>query len=376
MSNGYRPARAEVTTAGRAARSGERGAPLTDALRVTMAAGFERVVARAIQDDVPGVELRAIKSGCIDLTSRSSSVEAVATLPYLSLVLLELARVEERSLDRAVRRFARLMQRQRVPAIVTTGRTFRIRVSDGGSLVPVDASARMSLERSISRWASLRPEPRGGGLEVWVSRRREEDTISLSVRADDGPTEKVPKGALKPDVAAAMVRVVSPSDADVFFDPFAGSGAIARARARYPHSLLVATDLDPACEGKLRGLQHTGALGPNARVGRVDARAFDQVTHILGGRKVSAVVTDPPWGLFAGPEEGVTGLYAEMLSNLERVMAPGGRLVLLTAVPSAVELGLRGSRLRSEESFGVLVNGKKASVIVLVGMNQAGEPRT
>src|SRR5438105_412989 len=78
---------------GNETRSGRRP---SQSLRVTMAAGFQDVVARAIRADIPGVALSAISSGSIDLRCSPAAVKAVASLPYLSLVLLELARVEER----------------------------------------------------------------------------------------------------------------------------------------------------------------------------------------------------------------------------------------------------------------------------------------
>ena len=344
-------------------------------LRVTMAAGFEGVVALAIKADVPGVELDAISSGSIDLRCSFADVQKVGRLPYLALVLLELTRMEERSLDRAISAFARRIRKQHVPDVATTASTFRLRVSDAGALVRVDSNARSSLERSISEWASLSAEPRGGGLEIWVSRRRDENFIVLSVRIDSTRTEKVPKGALKPDVAAAIVRVLPPREEDVFFDPFAGSGAIPRARARYPHSLLVATDADTACAQALRGLQQTGALGRWSRVARVDVRAYDQIVGVLGDRKVDAVVTDPPWGIFQDPAGGVAQLYSDMLSNLERVMAPLARIVLLTAATEAVNISVGNSGLTCEDSFRVLVNGRKASVMVLADRNPASQVR-
>jgi tRNA G10 N-methylase Trm11 len=230
--------------------------------------------------------------------------------------------------------------------------------------VRIDRRARDDLERAISTWSGARAGPRGGGAEVWVIRRRDERDISLSVRLDSGSVEKVPKGSLKPDLAAALVRTVAVRDDEVVFDPFAGSGAIPRARARYPYAHLFATDIDRACVRGLEETQRRGHLGERARVGRLDVRDTASVVSFLGSQPVDTVLTDPPWGLYASRAANIGQLYEDTFATMQAILNPTGRVVLLTAAAPAAREPIHQYGFELADSFPVLVNGKKASVLV------------
>jgi tRNA G10 N-methylase Trm11 len=156
----------------------------------------------------------------------------------------------------------------------------------------------------------------------------------LAARLDRRPEPRPPPGALKPDLAAAFVRVVPPNDDDVVLDPFAGSGALVRERARLPYGHVFATDIDPALAAGLANCAREGAFGPRATTARLDVRDAGELADLLRGVKVDVVLADPPWGLFAEPRGGV------------------GRAAM------------RANGFEVEESFPVLVNGKKARVLV------------
>lgn len=84
-----------------------------------------------------------------------------------------------------------------------------------------------------------------------MRRRREDDEVTLAFRISTAQRERPARGALKRDLAAALVRTVRPSGEEVFLDPFAGSGAIPQARARYRPRLIYASDIDPERVGDL-----------------------------------------------------------------------------------------------------------------------------
>jgi 23S rRNA G2445 N2-methylase RlmL len=198
--------------------------------RLTMAPGFERAVGRAVESDVESVVVVAQAPGSITLHGPSEAATPLAKLPYASMVLRELGRTDEERLDDAAVSLAAQLASRAVSKNLDLRRGFRIRVSDVGALVPIDAAVRRALERAVTCWSGAQPSARGGGLEVWVVRRRMDRHVTLSVRLDRGPVEKAGRGELKRDLAAALVRTVPLRRDDVYFDPFAGSGAIARAR--------------------------------------------------------------------------------------------------------------------------------------------------
>jgi len=335
-----------------------------ETFRLAMAAGFETVVRRAAESDVEGVTVVAEQSGLITLRGPAEAAAPLAKAPYASMVLLELGRTSEGTLDDAAASLAAQLAGRAASEELDLRRGFRIRVSDAGALVRIDAAARKALERAVTRWSGAFPSARGGGLELWVVRRRGDRRVTLSLRLDSAPVEKPERGELKQDLAAALVRTVPLSADDVYFDPFAGSGAIARARARYQHSEVFASDASPEAVDRLTRLLRRGELGARAHVACLDVGATNEVREFVGGGRVSMVVTDPPWGVFTGDLDEVKRLYRRAASTLQSVVAPDGRVVVLTAAADAAEAALASEGFALAENFGVLVNGRKARVVV------------
>jgi 23S rRNA G2445 N2-methylase RlmL len=331
-----------------------------------MAAGFEPIVRRALEADVAAAEIVEVDSGSIVLRADTGAgaLSTLASLPYLSLVLVEIGRYGHPSLDRAVANLVRRVSGA-VPEPLARARSFRVRVSDAGKLTAIDPRARRQLEDAIGSWSGARADPRGGGAEVWLLRRRGQRDVGLFVRLDRPSGERPAKGALKPDLAAALVRTVAARAGDVVLDPYAGSGAIVRARASLPHRRIVATDVDETHVAGLRRLHRQGRLGPHATVGRLDARDVHALEALLGGVDVDTVVTDPPWGLYEAPAGGsLADLYLATYATFRAVMAPAAPAVVLTGVPETAITAARTHGFAIAESLPVLVNGRKASVVV------------
>lgn len=329
-----------------------------------MAAGFEEIVRRALGVDVPGARIVQVESGSIVLEGDDALGRTLAALPYISMLLLELVRVDQPNFDRAIVDLARALSGKPIPSSLRDVRTFRIRTSDGGRLIRVDPEARRTLESAIAEWSGARPDARGGGSEFWVTRRTGDRFVSLGARVDATRQARPKAGALKPDLAAALVRAVPPRDDDVVLDPFAGSGALVRERARMPYRLLFATDVDPAIAAELARSVRAGVFGPRATSAQLDVREVNALVDIVGDANVDVVLADPPWGLFARPAGGVDALYDSAFMAFRRVLAPGGRVVLLTGAIASAEAAMHKHGFKVEESFPVLVNGKKARVVV------------
>lgn len=329
-----------------------------------MAAGFEQVVRRSLQVDVPRARVVHVESGSIVVEGGRAVGRMLAELPYLSVMLLELARVDEPIFDRAVVKLARALRGEPVPPALRYGGSFRIRTSDSGRLVRVDPAARKTLESAVAGWSGTRLDAGGSGAEVWVLRRVGDRFVSLAARLDRKREPRPAPGALKPDLAAAFVRVVPPSDDDVVLDPFAGSGALVRERARLPYGQLFATDVDPARASALERNARDGALGPRPTTAQLDVRDTDALVDLLANARIDVVLADPPWGLFAEPRGGVDSLYDAAFATFRRVLAPSGRVVLLTAAVPSADAAMQAHGFKREECFPVLVNGKKARVLV------------
>ena len=155
--------------------------------------------------------------------------------------------------------------------------------------------------------------------------------LGLALHAGDlsqARRERLGPTALKPCVAAAMLRLARIEPGQVVLDPLCGRGAIpAELAAGWPGARLLAGERDAAALAVVR------AAGlPCARW---DARRLP-----LGDASVDAVVSDLPFGRRVGSHRANKRLYPALLSELRRVLRPGGVAVLLSGEVRLLERSL------------------------------------
>lgn len=301
-------------------------------------AGFESVIARAAANELPGFVAERVDSGFIRARTTASASALRAFVPATNALAVA-AEVPRRSLAGDVAELGRVLPGAVRPARLPRRGAFRLRVHDDGAFASTSTPEAARLEQAVARWSGLALSRRGGALEFWVVRRAGHSTTLLAAKLTAGGA-RVAAGTLRPEVAAALARVVPLRGDGPVLDPFAGSGAVVRA-------LVDAGALD------VRG-------NDAAASGGVDFRALDVAPGSL-----AAVVTDPPWGRFADVPEGVDALYRDLGQAGARWLRPGGALVVLTGAPGSAIDGLLGADgLVAEADLPVLVNGHKARVVV------------
>ena len=153
--------------------------------------------------------------------------------------------------------------------------------------------------------------------------------------------------AIRPTIAHALVRLSQPRDSDVFLDPFCGSGTILCERLSLPHKAVLGGDWD--AQALTAAAQNTSG---QAQLAQWDAGALP-----LESASVDAIVTNPPWGNQIAVQDSAA-LYHAFLREAQRVLIPGGRLVVLSdraedmdaaakkcgiALPQPLTLSLHGS---------------------------------
>ena len=161
--------------------------------------------------------------------------------------------------------------------------------------------------------------------------------------------------------------MTEPDADDVFLDPFCGYGGIALERAlAAPYRFVFASDDEPE---KIAAVK-TALYGPGFEKRR--RTIFPKVRDVLDSNAfdegfVTAIATDPPWGLYEGGpgEAAARELLRGFFSEAARVLAPGGRLVVLTARGTGVDpwRELAQPCFAQRERYDVLVSGKKASAL-------------
>jgi tRNA (guanine6-N2)-methyltransferase len=143
-------------------------------------------------------------------------------------------------------------------------------------------------------------------------------------KQDAGP------GTLHPPVAAALVRLADPRAGEVVLDPFCGDGTIPIEAARaYPDATVRGSDLDPDRLANARS---------NAR--RADAAVTLTRADAARAEAAHVVATNPPWNLAVDATGGLAGSLAPFWARLPDIVAPDGRVALITdaALDAPVEL--------------------------------------
>lgn len=137
-------------------------------------------------------------------------------------------------------------------------------------------------------------------------------------------------GSLKPTVAAALLIMAGARPEMRMIDPFCGAGTI---------------------------LTEAAAIGINAiggdiavesvRVARENCRAADSLAHIiqwdaahlpLASASCDLAVTNLPWGRQISLKHDLHALYRTAFRAIERVIKPGGKVLLLTIHPGVIDV--------------------------------------
>ena len=152
-----------------------------------------------------------------------------------------------------------------------------------------------------------------------------------------GYRRKMVAAASHPTLAAALAELLSPSERDVVWDPFVGSGAeLCELALRSPKTRLIGSDLDEEALAATR--ENAQAAGARIELAQGDALS-------LWPSGVTCVVSNPPMGrrVCRGDLEP---LLVRFVTHVARRLPGGGRLCWLNPLPNqtshiAEQLGLR-----------------------------------
>ena len=241
--------------------------------------------------------------------------------------------------------------------------TYRVIAQKSGEHAFRRVDAQEALIRAISarygRWKLVEEDAH---LEVWlgIQGRLAVSMIRLSDRTMRHRRYKLAHipASLRPTIAAAMVFLSAPQADEVFLDGMCGAGTILVERAtRAPAQRILGGDLDVEA---LKAAPINADRFPNIHLFRWDA------AHLpLASGTVHKVVTNLPFGKQIGSPQGNALLYRAYVAELDRVLAPAGRAVLLASERELMEAVLDESAFRTRRRVGVIVLGQRAEIFVL-----------
>jgi len=226
-----------------------------------------------------------------------------------------------------------------------------------------------SLKQRYPRWTPVADDAQ---IEVWANLLGSQLLIGmrLSDRTMRHRFERKVElpAALRPSVAAAMVFLTNPEPDDVFLDPMAGSGTILYERMQAgPTARLLGGDIDPervdAARKNVRGSRRKPGAGDTSQP---DIRQWDARQLPLDTASVDKVATNLPFGKQLGRDVPPARLYPAVLAELERVVRPGGRIVLLSSEFDLIKETVRQRpRLRITTGYSVAVLGTWGRIYIV-----------
>lgn len=255
-------------------------------------------------------------------------------------------------------------------------RSFRIVCSLENTPAAVDEGLRRNTERYIAAQSGMVPHRSRPDTEFWFLCRREGFSLFMKRLTRRGSFEKtLHPGELPPPLAYLLCRLSEPKPGDVAADPFCGYGAIPAERLkRFPAARFYASDRDgKAVEYARRKL--SGDAGGRCVFQQADVYSLPS---LLPPESLDAIITDPPWGLYAGVNVPgaakipggdlslIERFYADIIEIFAGLLKPGGLAVALTARRQELTDGAaRTGKFEIKDAIPILLSGKKAFVFVL-----------
>jgi len=135
--------------------------------------------------------------------------------------------------------------------------------------------------------------------------------------------------ALKPSVAATLVLLAQTTSTTRVLDPCCGSGTIL-IEAALQGASVCGGDRSPRAVAAARA--NVAAAGVKASVHQWDTTALPIATAAM-----DLVITNLPWGRQVPVDEDLSSLYERIFAQMRRVLAPSGRLVVLTNEPQEID---------------------------------------
>jgi 23S rRNA G2445 N2-methylase RlmL len=266
----------------------------------------------------------------------------------------------------------RLLQIHHAVRPKPTGRpTYRLVCQMTGEHAYRRVDARNALARGLAGKLpeSWKPAEENAAVEVWLSIHGAMAICGLrlsdrTMRHRTWKFEHLP-ASLRPTLAAAMVRLADLKPGNVVLDPMCGSGtllaeAFLAVKSRRLHGgepwrlTLLGGDIEP---GHVRFAQANLRNLAEAHLQHWDARDLP-----LDAASVDRILCNPPFGKQLSTPEEVPGLYREAVREMDRVLKPGGRAVLIVSDVPALNAAIKTVGWKQLRRVPIRILGYRATI--------------
>ena len=162
-------------------------------------------------------------------------------------------------------------------------------------------------------------------------------------------------GSLKPPVAAAMLRLGQLHADQCVLDPFCGAGTIL-IEAALLGGQASGGDHDPAALSFAQLNASTAAVD-------IGLQHWDARQLPLDNSSIDCIVSNLPWGRQIVLDSALEQLYGLACAEMERVLRPNGRTVLLSSLPELI----RFPSLACQQQIEISLFGQIATIMVSHG---------
>jgi tRNA (guanine6-N2)-methyltransferase len=186
----------------------------------------------------------------------------------------------------------------------------------------------------------------------------EHETAFVGVRLGKNPLHERPyklvqrPASLKPPVAAAMLWLGAVKAGMRVLDPCCGAGTVLVEAAQIG-AMAQGSDLD--IEAVKAARANAKSAGVHIRIEQWDARHLRLPDH-----SIDRVVTNLPWGQQVRVDESLVVFYREVCREMERVVTPEGRIVVLTSAPDLLDF----ETLQREQAIEISLFGQRPVISV------------
>jgi 23S rRNA G2445 N2-methylase RlmL len=173
--------------------------------------------------------------------------------------------------------------------------------------------------------------------------------------------------SLRPTLAAAMVRVADLKPGNVVLDPMCGAGtllaeALLSVKGKRLHD---GTPWNLSFLGGDIDRHHVRAAGANLfNLGEATLETWDARELSLGDASIDRILCNPPFGKQLSTPEEVGPLYHDVILEMDRVLKPGGKAILITSDVPALRDAVAPVGWRQQRQVQVRILGLRASVFV------------
>jgi predicted RNA methylase len=331
--------------------------------------GMQEVVEALVRERLPDVKIGKLLDGAV-LFETQCTYDKLNFFCFNNIFavisVIESPRIEN-ALEAHMREACRAGPHPVIAENTKKIRSFRIVCSRENTPAAVNERIRQDTERYIAAQSGLVPNRSLPDTEFWFLSRREGFSVFMKRLTRRGSFEKtLHPGELPPPLAYLLCRLSGPKPGGIAADPFCGYGAIpSEYLKRFPAARFYASDRD----GKAVAYARKKLAGDSS--GRCVLRQADVygLPSLLPPESLDAIITDPPWGLYAGakgPDIPIERFYADSIEIFAGLLKPGGVTVMLSARQKELMDGTAQSgKFEIQDTIPILLSGKKAAVFVL-----------